>query len=552
MALRVIPKTESAYDYPLIIRHLLHTPRQIARDIEIVYRDVKRIKYSEFFERLERLANALSNLGVGPGNIVGVMDWDSHRYLECYFVVPMMGAVLHTINVRLSPEQILYTINHAEDDVLLVNADFIPLVEKFRDKLKTVKKIILLQDKPEPCETTLELAGEYEDLLMNAHPGYEFEDIPENTMATLFYTTGTTGNPKGVYFSHRQIVLHTLARAAQTALKPGGKFINRSDVYMPLTPMFHAHAWGFPYTATMIGVKQVYPGRYEPETILKLIVQEGVTVSHCVPTLLHMILTHPSSRDYDLSRWRVGVGGSPFPASLCKAALERGIDASSGYGLSETCPEVAHAFLQPYMVDWSIEEQVKIRTKTGIPIMLVEMKIIDQDGRKLPHDGKSTGELVVRGPWFTQGYLKDPERSEDLWKGGWLHTGDVGYIDPMGYLKIIDRVKDVIKTGGEWISSVALEDIILQHESVSEAAAVGVSHEKWGERPVVFVVLKEEYKNKVSEDELKQFFMGFVERGLINKWAVPDRIIFVDQLPRTSVGKMDKKVLRQQVKELLQ
>lgn len=551
MALRIITKTKSAYDFPLIIRHLLHTPKQIAQDVEIVYRDIKRMKYSEFFERLERLANVLSGIGVGPGSIVGVMDWDSHRYLECYFAVPMMGAVLHTINIRLSPEQILYTINHAEDDVLLVNSDFLPILEKIKDQLKTVKKIVLLQDLPAKCETSLDLVGEYEELLKNSSPGYKFEDIPENTMATLFYTTGTTGNPKGVYFSHRQLVLHSLARAAQTALKPGGNFINRADVYMPLTPMFHVHAWGFPYTATMLGIKQVYPGRYEPEVILKLIEQEKVTVTHCVPTLLHMLLTHPASKEVDLSRLRVGVGGAPFPEALCKAALERGIDASSGYGMSETCPELAHAFLQPYMRDWGIDEQVKVRTKTGIPIMLVEMKILDAEGKPLPHDGKSVGELVVRGPWFTQGYFKDPERSEELWRDGWLHTGDVGYIDQLGYLKITDRIKDVIKTGGEWISSVELENIALKHEAVSEAAAVAVSHEKWGERPVVLVVLKPEYRGKVTEEDLKQFFAEYVNRGQITKWAVPDRIIFVDAIPKTSVGKLDKKVMRQQVRELL-
>ena len=551
MALRPIIKTTSAYDYPLIIRHLLHTPKQIAKDVEIVYRDIRRMKYSEFFERLGRLANMLARLGVKPGSIVGVMDWDSHRYLECYFAVPMMGAVLHTINVRLSPEQILYTINHAEDEVLLVNSDFLPVVEKLKDQFQTIKHIILLQDISQPCDSSINFAGEYEDLLKDSDPEYHFEDFPENTMATLFYTTGTTGNPKGVYFSHRQIVLHTLARAAQTALKPGGNFINRADVYMPLTPMFHVHAWGFPYTATMLGIKQVYPGRYEPEMILKLIAQERVTVSHCVPTLLHMLLSHPASKDFNLSGWRVGVGGAPFPEALCKAALERGIDASSGYGMSETCPEIAHAFLQPFMLDWSLDEQVKVRTKTGIPIMLVEMKIVDPDGKELPHDGKSTGELVVRGPWFTQGYFKDPERSEELWRGGWLHTGDVGYIDQYGYLKITDRIKDVIKTGGEWVSSIELENIILKHEAVSEAAAISVSHEKWGERPVVLVVLKPDYVNKVTEEELKKFFSEFVEKGLITKWAIPDRIIFVDALPKTSVGKLDKKLMRHQVKEFL-
>jgi len=264
-----------------------------------------------------------------------------------------------------------------------------------------------------------------------------------------------------------------------------------------------------------------------------------------------MLLSHPASKNIDLSGWKVIIGGSALPEALCKAAMQRGIDVITGYGMSETCPVLTLAYLQPHMLNWDIDEQVKIRTKTGMTIPLVDIQIIDPEGKPLPNDGKTTGEVVVRCPWLTQGYFKDPEKGEELWRGGWLHTGDVGYIDPQGYLKITDRIKDVIKTGGEWISSLDLENIILKHEAVSEAAAIGVPHEKWGERPVVLVVLKPEYAGKVTEEELKQFYMKAVEQGLISKWGVPDRILFVDAIPKTSVGKLDKKLMRQQVQEMM-
>jgi fatty-acyl-CoA synthase len=418
--------------------------------------------------------------------------------------------------------------------------------------LQTVKQIVLLQDVPQPVQSSIEFAGEYEDLVSKASPNFNFEDIPENTMATLFYTTGTTGLPKGVYFSHRQLVLHTLAAAAQAILKPGGDAFHRKDVYMPITPMFHVHAWGLPYVATMMGCKQVYPGRYEPEMLLSLIDKEKVTFSHCVPTILHMLLSHPSAQQVDLSHWKVIIGGSALPEALCKAAMLRGVDICTGYGMSETCPVLTLAYLHPFMLDWNIDDQVKIRSKTGMPIPLVDIQIVDPEGKTLPHDGKTTGEVVVRCPWLTQGYFKEPQKSEELWRGGWLHTGDVGHIDPQGYLKITDRIKDVIKTGGEWISSLDLENVILKHEAVSEAAAIGVPHEKWGERPVVLVVIRPEYAGKVTEEDLKKFYMDFVEKGVISKWRVPDRILFVDAIPKTSVGKLDKKVMREQVKQMLQ
>ncbi|SHE59315.1 fatty-acyl-CoA synthase [Desulfacinum infernum DSM 9756] len=546
MAVKLIDKTPSAYDYPLLIKQLLHRPIRYSPDQEIVYRDLYRFTYRDLYRRIGQAANALKALGVEPGSTVGVMDWDSHRYLELFYAVPMMGAVIHTVNIRLSPEQILYTINHAEDDVLLVHSDFLPILEAIKDQFQTVKKIVLLKDGDAVPQTTVPLDGEYEELLAGADAEYEFPDFDENTKATTFYTTGTTGLPKGVYFSHRQLVLHTLAVMAAAGSYHTTATFRSNDVYMPLTPMFHVHAWGLPYVATQLGVKQVYPGRYEPAVIMKLLITEKVTFSHCVPTILHMILTSPAAQQVDLSNWKVIIGGSALTKGLCKAAMDRGIDLITGYGMSETCPVLTLSQLQPHMLDWPVEDQIPVRCRTGQPIPLVDLQLMTPDGTFLPHDGKSTGEVVVRTPWLTQGYFKDPERAEELWQGGWLHTGDVGYIDERGYLQITDRIKDVIKTGGEWISTLELEDILMQHEAVSEAAAIAVPDEKWGERPMVLVVLKDDYKGKVSEDDIKAHFMRFVEDGTITKWAVPDRVAFLDALPKTSVGKLDKKVMRRQ------
>lgn len=542
-----IERTPSAYDYPLIIKQLLTTPLIYAPRQEIVYRDVKRYTYVTLKERIGRLANVLKGVGVRAGDTVGVMDWDSHRYLECFFAIPMMASVLHMVNIRLSPEQIVYTVNHAEDDVLLVHSDFLPVVEKIRGELTTVKKIIVLTDLEEAPQTSLPIEGEYESLLAASPPDYDFPDFDENTKATTFYTTGTTGAPKGVYFSHRQLVLHTFGvLAALSSIKSQSGF-DSGDVYMPLTPMFHVHAWGFPFAATLLGAKQVYPGRYEPETILRLVQAENVTFSHCVPTILHMLLNSPKAKEVDLSRWRLIIGGSALPRALCRRALDLGIDIFTGYGMSETCPILTLAQLRPHMLDWDVDRQVEIRCRTGSPVPLVQLEVVDPEGNALPHDGVSTGEVVVRAPWLTQGYFKESQRSEELWENGWLHTSDIGNIDPEGYLQVTDRLKDVIKTGGEWISSLALEDILLQHEAVSEAAVVAVADDKWGERPLALAVLKDEFKGKVTVEQLKDHFMSFVNSGVISKWGVPDQIHFVDLLPKTSVGKLNKRAMRQQL-----
>ncbi|WP_300460585.1 fatty acid--CoA ligase [Desulfobacula sp.] len=546
MTTKIITPTPSAYHYPLLIKNILNTPLIYSPNQEIVYRDVLRYSYATFGKRVKKLANMLESLGVKPGDTVAVMDWDSHRYLECFFAVPMMGAVLHTINIRLTSEQLIYTINHAEDDVILVNEDFVPLLASVKDQFKTVKQVVLLADKPSPPESGLDFVGEYEALVSGAADVYDFPDFDENTMATTFYTTGTTGLPKGVFFSHRQIVLHTYGAMSGLCAYQSQANITSSDVYMPMTPMFHVHAWGMPYLMTLLGAKQVYPGRYEPEMLLKLIVSEKVTYSHCVPTIMNMLVTSPAINHLDLKGWKVIIGGSALSKGLCKEAMKHGINLYTGYGMSETCPLLTLANIKPHMMEWTVDEQIDIRCKTGLPVPNVQLEIVDMAGNPLAHDGKTPGEVVARAPWLSQGYVKDAVKSEELWENGWLHTGDIGVMDGEGYLRITDRLKDVIKTGGEWISSLELEDIISQHDAVNEVAVVGIADEKWGERPLAMVMLKDGFQDKVTASDIREFCMTFVEKGVIPKYGVPSQIVMDAVIPKTSVGKISKKDIRAQ------
>lgn len=530
-----------AYAYPLLVKQLWHAPLTHSPDQEIVYRDLHRFTYRQLRERVGRLAAGLTGLRVGHGDTVAVMDWDSHRYLECFYAVPMMGAVLQTVNVRLSPDQILYTLNHARPLVLLVHVDFAPVLAAMRDKLESVRQIVWLSDVGElPAgETGLE----YETLLALSSPDFEFPEFDENTRATTFYTTGTTGLPKGVFFSHRQLVLHTLAAMAALASPASGQRFHAGDVYMPITPMFHVHAWGIPYVALALGVKQVYPGRYVPDQLLELIRREGVTFSHCVPTILQMMLDAAAGAGTDLRGWKVIIGGSALPKGLAEAARARGVDVFGGYGMSETCPMLSLAQLRPALGGLDDEEATRFRCKAGAPVPLVELRTVDERLDDVPRDGSSTGEVVVRAPWLTQGYLGRPEASDELWRGGYLHTQDIGFFE-RGYLKISDRIKDVIKTGGEWVSSVEIEDLISRHPAVAEVAVIGVKCDKWGERPLALVVARA--GQTVVEDEVKRHLAAFSERGSISRYAVPSRVLVVDAIAKTSVGKIDKKLLRQQ------
>ena len=539
---KIIERTPTAYAYPLLIKSILQNSLKYYPDNEIIYRDSFRMNYREFNKRVARLANTLTSIGVKEGDVIGVVDYDSHRYLELYFAIPMIGAVLHTINYRLSPQQILYTMNHAEDKFVFCHEELLPLLEAVSSELETVEKYVLLSEGNVSIDSKIKFEGEYEDLLKGQKATYDFPDFDENTMASLFYTTGTTGNPKGVYFSHRQLVLHTITGAMSLGVQDNVINISSKDNYMPITPMFHVHAWGFPYIATMIGMKQVYPGKYEPEMLVKLIQSEKITISHCVPTILGMLVNSPVASKFDWSKWKVIIGGSALPQGLARAAMKLDINVMVGYGMSETCPLLSVAHLNHQMIDGMSEDEiVEERCKTGRPVALVEMQIMDDEGNFLPWDGETMGEIVTRTPWLTQGYFKEDTRSAELWEHGYMHTGDIATVEPNGTFMIRDRKKDVIKTGGEWVSSLEIENLISQVNGIAEVAVVGIPHEKWQERPAALVVSKDE---AVTKEAIIDHLNKYVETGDLSKWAVPDEIRFVDAIPKTSVGKIDKKKIR--------
>ena len=518
-------------EYPLLIKQILTKSSVMSFSQEIVSNPNVRLNYHEFTGRLGRLANSLTAKGISEKMRVGVMDWDTHRYLEYFFAVPMMGAALHTINVRLSPKQVLYTINHAKPDLIIVHQDFMPLIEEIKSDFE--------------CETVIIPIGygeKYEEWISRSSTSFNFPEFDENRTATLFYTTGTTGDPKGVSYSHRQLVLHTLGLLAGFGAFSGNSGLHRDDVYMPLTPLFHVHGWGFPYAATMLGLRQVYPNRYDPETILRLIDSEAVTFSHCVPTVLSMLLDHPHSKKVNLSRWKVIIGGSALSKSLQRRASELGIRLHAAYGMSETCPFLTVADLSSTDPD--------TQSQTGFSAPLVDLRVVTPDMHDVPNDGVTTGEIVVRAPWLTKGYMGNLKASNDLWSNGYLHTGDVGYIRENGSLQVTDRLKDVIKTGGEWISSLTLENIASSCSGVEEVAAIGIPNEKWGERVVLVVKLLNNAVPDLIRQDLLRKFREHVELGEISKWAIPDNIFYVEQLPKTSVGKLDKKVMRKNVLNL--
>ena len=549
MSERLIQVSPSAYSYPLLLKHIWTSPLLQARAQEVVYRDVKRFSYGDIRDRVGRLASALAAAGVRPGDTVGVMDWDSHRFLEAFFAIPMMGAVLQTVNVRLSNDQIAYTIDHAGATTLLVNDDFAGLLKELKPSLPGVKRLIVMSDRPSPETAGLAFIGDYESLLAAASPDFAFPDFDENTQATTFYTTGTTGLPKGVYYGHRQLVLHALAELAFLGIAGKQGRFSRDDVYMPITPMFHVHAWGFPWAATLAGVKQVYPGRYDPALLVKLIKSEGVTFTHGVPTILQMVLNAAAAAKTDLAGLKMVIGGSALTKALAKQALAAGVDIFAGYGMSETGPVIAIAQVRTADLDGDPDQQVDVRTSAGLTAPLVDLRIVDPGMTDVPHDGKTSGEIVLRAPWLTQGYFNNPSASEDLWEGGYLHTSDVAVISPDGYVRITDRIKDVIKTGGEWVSSLQIEDLIAHFPGVAEAAVIGVKDEKWGERPMALVVRNEAVAELIDDHKIRAHLKVFSDSGVISKYGIPEKILFIEAIPRTSVGKIDKKVLRERFGE---
>ncbi|WP_230657730.1 fatty acid--CoA ligase [Psychrobacter sp. I-STPA10] len=539
-----------AYNFPLIIKQLLNRARQVSVSQEIVYANKKRMTYADLFLRINKLANVLADLNLQKGDVVAVMDWDSHRYLESYFAIPMSEFIIQTVNIRLSPEKILYTINHAKPKVLLLNSEFAPLVKNYQFENSSIEHIIWLDDNGVSSEGIFgdnqkRVVGEYEALLEAASDEFEFADFDENTIASTFYTSGTTGNPKGVFFSHRQLVLHTLTEAASIGVLPQKQGLSYGDVYMPLTPMFHVHAWGFPFTATMVGLKQVYPGRYAPDVLFDLIQNEKVTLTHCVPTILQMLLQEGQSRAEDFGGLKMIIGGSRLTEGLAKAALAQNIEVYTGYGMSETAPLISlssFAINEPQM---DTEQDINRRCMTGQPVIMVEADIWNSDNQLLPRDGKQTGELVLRAPWLTQSYFKNEDAGQELWEGGYMHTQDIANIRQDGYIRITDRLKDVIKSGGEWISSLEIETILSLHPAVADVAVIGVYDEKWGERPLAIIVLKPEHQQTEQKD-IKAIAEQAAQKGMIPKYGVPEQYIFVDEMPKTSVGKHDKKAMREQ------
>jgi fatty-acyl-CoA synthase len=536
-------------DYPLTIGTLLKQTVHRRSTSEVVYGKT-RYSWTKLYDRVNGLAAGLSAMGVEKGSRVAVVDVDTNRYLEAYFAVPMIGAVLHTVNVRLPPDQIAYTIIHAEDDLVMVRDEFLPLAAKMAPQLKSVKGVVTMSDSGIVPTSAFPNTRYYEDLATSGSH-FEFPNLDENTLATLFYTSGTTGLPKGVTFTHRQLVLHTLGIA--TGLGDSAVRLSSSDVLMPLVPFFHVHGWGLPYLSGMWGMKIVLMGKYDPKNILETMQRENVTSSDMVPTILNLILNHPDVSQYKeaLSHWKIIVGGAALPKELALTARRYGITVMSGYGMSETAPVLTLGTPKDelrYLPENELLEQALLRTGFAVP--LVEIRVVDTDMRDVPRDSKTLGEIVVRAPWITEGYYKEPERSEALWAGGWLHSGDLAVMDERGQIMIRDRLKDVVKSGGEWISSLLLEDLLTHHPSVLEAAVIGAKDQKWGERPVAIVSLKS--SASATEEQLKLHLDNFVTEGKIAKFWLPEKIIIMDTaLPKTSTGKLDKKPLREKYSEIL-
>ena len=539
-------------DYQLTIDKLLTQTIHRRSQSEIVYGKT-RYNWVEFYSRIRKLAAGLEGMGVKKGSKVAVIDFDTNRYLEAYFAVPMMGAVLHTVNIRLPPDHIGYTMAHAADDFVLLRDDFIPMAAKLAGAVTSIKGIVTMSDTGSAPSLPFPDVKFYDDMLAQEDGNYRFPEFDENTQATIFYTSGTTGMPKGVWFTHRQIVLHTLSSLVGLSSSAAQNRMEPSDIVLPLVPFFHVHSWGIPYGVAMNGQKLVLAGRYDYGNILELVDREKVTFSDMVPTILNMLVNHPSAEKYRgaLSHWKVVIGGAALPRELAVRARKLGIKVMAGYGLSETAPILTLANPNERLRTLSDEELLdSLLLKTGIPIPLVQIRVVDGEMKDVPRDGKTAGEIVVRGPWLTKEYYKEEKKSQELWAGGWLHTGDMAVIDEEGYLTIVDRIKDAVKSGGEWIPTLILEDLISRHPAVLEAAVIGAREAHWGERPVAVVSLRE--GQRASEQELSAHLQRYVDEGKIAKFWIPERfIILPEALPKTSTGKLDKKPLREQYSGVL-
>ena len=528
---------------PLIVSSILRHAETVYGKSEIVSRlpegGIWRYTYAEAASRSRRLANALIRLGVRHQDRVGTLAWNTHRHYELYYAVSGSGAIIHTVNPRLFPEQIAYIVNHAGDEVLFFDITFLPLVEKIARELTTVKHFVALASREAMPQSTLPLLC-YEDLIAAESESFDWPVLHEGLAAALCYTSGTTGNPKGVLFGHRSTVLHAYASMATDALG-----VSSRGAVLPVVPMFHVNAWGIPYSATMAGAKLVLPaGALDGASLYQLMMQEKVTLSLGVPTVWLGLLHYCEKENLKLEHMeRTVIGGAAAPVSMIRQFQEKhDVFVIHAWGMTEMSPLGTINSMSAHMASLPREERYKLQAKQGRPTFGVELKIIGPDGKELPRDGKAFGRLLVRGPWVASGYYKEEDRSS--WVDGWFDTGDVATIDETGTMAIVDRSKDVIKSGGEWISSVELENHAVAHPSVAECAVIGVPHPKWDERPVLLVVMKD--GKEVTKAEL----LAFLE-GKVAKWWLPDEVLFVKTLPHTATGKLLKRQLRDDFHDVL-
>jgi len=527
-------------EVPLLISGLIRHADRNHGDTEIVSRTVEggihRYTYRDAHTRSRRLARALRTLGLKAGERVGTLAWNGHRHYELYYAISGMGAVINTVNPRLFADQIVYISNHAENIALFFDPTFVALVEKLAPQLKSIRHYVLMTDRAHMPKGSSYLC--YEELLEKESDDFEWPSFDERTAAALCYTSGTTGNPKGTLYTHRSTVIHAYGAALPDALN-----LSARDSVLPVVPMFHANAWSLPYACTMVGAKMVFPGPHlDGKSVYELIEQEKVTLSAGVPTVWLMLLQHLAAGKLRFSTLeRTVIGGSACPPSMIrKFQDEQGVRVFHAWGMTEMSPLGTVGTLKEKQAKLDKEAQVAIQAKQGRGIFGVEMKIVDEQGKELPWDGKRFGNLMVRGPWIASGYFKG--EGGDVLKDGWFPTGDVATIDPDGYMQITDRSKDVIKSGGEWISSIDLENIAIEHPAIAEAAVIGVQHPKWDERPIVVAVKRP--GQEVSKDELLKFY-----EGRIAKWWMPDDVVFVKELPHTATGKLSKLTLRQQFRD---